>query len=84
MDQRFLIIDVKANAFLHHMVRNFAGSLIEIGLGEQPIEWMAELLANKDRTVAGPTAKPGGLYMIEVDYPDSCGLPKTKPGPLFL
>ena len=80
----YIIIDVKANAFLHHMVRNFAGSLIEIGLGEQPVEWMAELLANKDRTAAGPTAKPGGLYMIEVDYPESCGLPKTHAGPLFL
>ena len=80
----YIIIDVKANAFLHHMVRNIAGSLIEIGLGEQGVSWMAQLLADKDRTVAGATAKAGGLYMIEVDYPPAFGLPKTIPGPLFL
>jgi tRNA pseudouridine38-40 synthase len=80
----YIVIDIKANAFLHHMVRNIAGSLIVIGLGEQPIQWMEQLLHGKDRTVAGATAKAGGLYMIEVDYPDNCGIPKSVPGPLFL
>lgn len=80
----FVVIDIKANAFVHHMVRNIAGSLIIIGKGEQPVEWMAEVLALKDRTQAAETAKPHGLYLIDVDYPEEFGLPKSKLGPLFL
>jgi tRNA pseudouridine38-40 synthase len=79
-----VVIDIKANAFVHHMVRNIAGSLIAIGKGEQPVEWMAHVLALKDRAQAAETAKPNGLYLIEVDYPESFGLPKNHPGPLFL
>ena len=78
------MIDIKANAFVHHMVRNIAGSLITIGKGEQPVEWMAQLLAAKDRTKAAETAKPNGLYLIDVDYPEEFGLPQSKLGPLFL
>jgi tRNA pseudouridine38-40 synthase len=81
---QYVVIDIKANAFVHHMVRNIAGSLIAIGKGEQPVEWMAHVLALKDRTQAAETAKPNGLYLIEVDYPESFGLPKNHPGPLFL
>lgn len=80
----YVIIDIKANAFVHHMVRNIAGSLITIGRGLEPVEWMAQLLAGKDRTKAAATAKPGGLYLVEVDYPDAFDLPKVTPGPLFL
>ena len=80
----FVVIDIKANAFVHHMVRNIAGSLIAIGRGDRPIEWMAELLEAKDRTIAAETAKPNGLYLIEVDYPEHFQLPKVTPGPLFL
>ena len=80
----FVVIDIKANAFVHHMVRNIAGSLITIGKGEQPVEWMAEVLALRDRTQAAETAKPHGLYLIDVDYPEEFGLPKSKLGPLFL
>lgn len=80
----YVIIDIKANAFVHHMVRNIAGSLMKVGSGEQPIEWIAELLASKDRTRAAATAKPNGLYLVEVDYPDEYGIPKLSPGPLFL
>lgn len=80
----FVIIDIKANAFVHHMVRNIAGSLITIGREEEPVEWMAQLLADKDRTKAAATAKPGGLYLVEVDYPSEFGLPTPPPGPLFL
>ena len=80
----YVIIDIKANAFLHHMVRNIAGSLITIGLGENPVNWMQQVLAAKDRTKAAATAKPGGLYMIEVDYPQQWAIPKSIPGPLFL
>lgn len=80
----YIIIDIKANAFLHHMVRNIAGSLIDVGRGEQRVEWVAEVLASKDRTLAAATAKPHGLYMIDVTYPDALGIPKNHMGPLFL
>lgn len=80
----FVIIDIKANAFVHHMVRNIAGSLIAIGQGQKPIEWMAELLAEKDRTKAAATGKAGGLYLVEVDYPAQFELPQVVAGPLFL
>lgn len=80
----FIIIDIKANAFLHHMVRNIAGSLIEVGRGNQPVDWLNTLLALKDRAKAAATAKPGGLYLVEVDYPSEFELPKPAIGPLFL
>lgn len=81
---RYVIIDIAANAFLHHMVRNITGSLIEIGAGEKPIEWIAELLAVKDRSQAAATAKPNGLYLVDVDYPEQYGLPRQPLGPLFV
>lgn len=59
---------VRGNAFLHHMVRNLMGSLIMIGAGERPIEWMAELLAGKDRTLAGPTGQARGLTYMGPTY----------------
>ncbi|MBU2880917.1 tRNA pseudouridine(38-40) synthase TruA [Psychrosphaera sp. B3R10] len=80
----FIVIDIKANAFVHHMVRNIAGSLIAVGRGDKPIEWVGELLAVKDRRQAGETAKPNGLYLIEVEYPEIFDLPKSSAGPLFL
>ena len=81
---RFVVIDIKANAFVHHMVRNIAGSLMAVGRQEQPPEWIAWLLAQKDRTLAAATAKAEGLYLVEVDYPDQYGLPRPPVGPLFL
>lgn len=80
----FIILDIKANAFLHHMVRNIVGSLCEIGAGGQDINWIAELLAEKDRTKAAATAKPHGLYLVGVDYPEQFAIPVTNSGPLFL
>ncbi|GAA0290218.1 tRNA pseudouridine(38-40) synthase TruA [Psychrosphaera haliotis] len=80
----YIVIDIKANAFVHHMVRNIAGSLIAVGKGDKPVEWMAEVLAKKDRTQAAETAKPNGLYLIDVDYPEEFNLPTSKLGPLFL
>lgn len=72
-------IDVEANAFLQHMVRNMVGALLEIGRGERPIEWLAALLAARDRTQGGMTAPPSGLYFMRVVYPDEFGLPDPKP-----
>jgi tRNA pseudouridine38-40 synthase len=68
-------VDIEANAFLHHMVRNIVGSLLPVGRGEQPGEWIAQLLAGRDRGVAGPTAPPTGLYFLGPRYPRECGLP---------
>jgi tRNA pseudouridine38-40 synthase len=68
-------IEVQANAFLHHMVRNIVGSLLLIGAGERPPEWLAELLAGRDRTLAGPTAQAAGLTFIGPLYPAQWQLP---------
>ena len=81
---RFIIVDIKANAFLHHMVRNLVGSLMLIGEGLQPLDWIQHLLDVKDRTKAAATAKPNGLYLVKVFYPDSFELPQVPLGPLFL
>ena len=78
------MLDIRANAFLHHMVRNITGSLLLVGQGLQPVEWIAEVLAAKDRNLAGPTAKAGGLYLVDVDYPAEFGLPRPPLGPLWL
>ena len=74
-DDEEIIIDVRANAFLHHMVRNIVGSLVAIGRGEQPEAWMGELLHGRDRTVAGATAPPQALCFLGPLYPAEWGLP---------
>ncbi len=71
-----VIMDIAANAFLHHMVRNIAGVLMAIGAGQQPVTWTQFLLAAKDRKQAARTAPPEGLYLGGVCYPDHFGLPK--------
>jgi tRNA pseudouridine38-40 synthase len=63
-----LIIKVKANAFLHHMVRNLVGTLLKVGRGEESTEWMLSVLDSKDRKEAGPTAEPQGLYFVKAHY----------------
>ncbi len=80
----YVIVDIKANAFVHHMVRNIVGSLMEVGQGNRPKQWITELLESKDRNLSAATAKAEGLYLVEVDYPAEFGLPKTPAGPLFL
>ena len=72
----FIYIDIKANALLHLMVRNIAGSLLMIGQDEQAVDWMQALLQLKDRTQAGPTASAQGLYMVKVNYPQNTGIPE--------
>ncbi|MBB5018800.1 tRNA pseudouridine38-40 synthase [Chitinivorax tropicus] len=66
--------DLCANAFLHHMVRNIVGCLIQIGAGRQPVAWMGEVLAGRDRKLAAPTFSPDGLYLSGVDYEPKWGL----------
>ena len=63
-----LILNIKANAFLHHMVRNIVGTLLKIGRGEKDVEWMSFVLASKDRKKAGPTAEPQGVYFIQAFF----------------
>ncbi|PBS12189.1 tRNA pseudouridine(38-40) synthase TruA [Lysobacteraceae bacterium NML93-0792] len=70
-----VVVEVQANAFLHHMVRNIVGSLLEIGAGAQPEHWMGELLAGRDRSRAGPTAPAAGLVFLGPLYPPEWGLP---------
>jgi len=72
---KIVIIEVQANAFLHHMVRNLVGSLLEIGAGVQPEDWMMHLLQSRERTKAGPTAPPNGLTLLGPLYPPQWGLP---------
>jgi tRNA pseudouridine38-40 synthase len=78
-----LYIDVEANAFLHHMVRNIAGVLIAIGEGERAPDWTGEVLEARDRTLGGVTAPACGLYLVGVDYPERFGLPPPAPAPWF-
>lgn len=75
-------MDVEADAFLHHMVRNFAGVLMSIGAGEKAPTWAGEVLRSRDRTCGGVTALPDGLYMTAVSYPDEFGLPQLSPLPV--
>ena len=70
-----ICMEIEANGFLHHMVRNIMGSLIKVGHGEAPVEWIAELLALRDRTRAGVTALPDGLVFIGPRYERRFGLP---------
>ncbi len=72
---------VHANAFLHHMIRNIAGVLIAIGRGERPVDWAAEVLELRDRTLGGVTAPPEGLYFERVWYPDRFAIPAAPPVP---
>lgn len=81
---RFVVIDVQANSFVHHMVRNLAGSLMAIGADEQPVDWLAELLISKNRVAAGITAPAEGLYLINVSYSPAFNLPQMQLGPAFL
>lgn len=78
-EQERIVIEVTANAFLHHMVRNIAGVLIAIGKGEQPVDWSREVLQFRDRTLGGVTAPPQGLYLAGVGYPAEFQLATPMP-----
>ena len=73
-------IVVTANAFLHHMVRNIAGVLIAIGLGDRPVGWPVQVLAARDRRAAGITAPPEGLYLVGARYPEAFEVPSHAGG----
>ena len=72
-------IEFEANAFLHHMIRNIMGCLVQIGQGLKPPEWMAEVLAARDRNAAAPTFSPDGLYFLGPRYDPQWGMPERTP-----
>jgi len=77
-----VVFTIRANAFLHHMVRNLVGSLIYIGLGKHPPEWLGAVLEGRDRGEAAPTFMPDGLYLAKIDYDPKWGLPQEERSPL--
>lgn len=72
-----------ANAFLQHMVRNLVGSLVYVGKGKHPPQWIAEVLASRDRSRCAPTFAPEGLYLTAVEYDKAWNLPCTDRTPTF-
>jgi tRNA pseudouridine38-40 synthase len=77
-----VIFTIRANAFLHHMVRNLVGSLLYIGLGKHPPQWLGQVLEGRDRAEAAPTFMPDGLYLAKIDYDPKWGLPQEADSPL--
>ncbi len=76
----FVCFNVRANAFLHHMVRNLVGSLLPVGRGDRPSSWPAEVLASRDRRLAGMTAPADGLHLVRVHYPERFSIPLPAAG----
>lgn len=71
-----ILFDCCASAFLHHMVRNLVGALVQVGMGRQSPGWLAELLAARDRRLGAPTFAADGLYLAGVEYDPAWGLPQ--------
>lgn len=78
---RLLRVRIRANAFLHHMVRNIVGALVYVGSGRQPAAWVGDLLALRDRRAAAPTFAAGGLYLTHVQYDPALQLPLPDDDP---
>jgi len=74
----YVIFELAANGFLHHMVRNIVGSLIYVGNGRQDPEWLARVLSSRDRALAAPTVDAAGLYLEHVSYDAKWGLPQRN------
>lgn len=74
-DADWLTLDITANAFLQHMVRNIVGTLVSIGLGDRDVKWAAEVLKSKDRKAGGVAAPPHGLTLVSVNYPAAFDIP---------
>jgi len=75
---RYVVFEVQANAFLHHMVRNIVGCLVYVGKGRFPPGWLGELLAARDRTRGAPTFPAAGLYLVQVEYASHWNLPEMQ------
>lgn len=81
-DGTWIQLDVTANAFLQHMVRNITGTLVAIGRGDEPTTWAADVLASRDRKAGGMAAPPHGLTLVAVEYPEEFDLPSIPGGDL--
>lgn len=81
---QLIVFEITANAFLLHMVRNIVGSLLTVGSGRKPPNWIAELITQADRSKSAPTASPSGLYLVNVSYPIHFKLPESVEGPVFI
>ncbi len=81
--RQLIYLDVRANAFLYHMVRNIAGSLMAVGKGEKTADWFADVFAARDRSLADVTAPASGLYLVRVSYPDDFELPTAAQNPVL-
>lgn len=73
-----IVLDIKANAFLHHMVRNIVGVLFEVGTGKRRPDWVTDLINIRDRSKSGITAPAYGLYLTEVSYPSHFAVPAAR------
>ena len=80
-DGGFLLLSITANAFLHHMVRNLVGGLVYVGDGRRPVDWMAQVLASRNRSFAAPTFAACGLYLAAVRYDPAWQLPIAVKAP---
>jgi len=74
----WITLEVSANAFLQHMVRNITGSLVAVGEGERPTDWVKTVLERRDRKHGGIAAPPNGLTLVSVDYPESAKIPGPR------
>jgi tRNA pseudouridine38-40 synthase len=81
--QDCISIDVEAQSFLHHMVRNLVGVLVPIGEGKFPVEWAKQVLESRDRAQGGITSPPQGLYFTNVEYPAHYSLPTVSGFPVL-
>jgi tRNA pseudouridine38-40 synthase len=78
-----VVFTFRANAFLHHMIRNMVGALVYVGMAKQPPSWIPQLLAQRDRRLAAPTFAPDGLYLTGVEYDPAFDLPAPRVNPLL-
>ncbi|MDO9635504.1 MAG: tRNA pseudouridine(38-40) synthase TruA, partial [Thiobacillus sp.] len=74
----YLLCDFRADGFLHHMVRNLMGCLVQVGAGSRAPEWVGEILQGRDRTLAAPTFDAAGLYLTHIRYPAHFALPESS------
>ena len=79
----YLLCDFRADGFLHHMVRNLMGCLVQVGAGVQPPAWLHDILESRDRTLAAPTFDAAGLYLSHIRYPAHFALPESSDRWLF-
>ena len=79
---KLIVFSFRANAFLHHMIRNIVGAAVYVGAGRHPVSWMSDLLAMRDRRLAAPTFMADGLYLAGVEYDPALNLPAFREFPL--